>query len=78
MNAAATPRNYDGPCRSFEREAVAKSLTASLLLAGLVAFAFTIGQILPESRAASDVTGASATLPKAERSGVLLAQPPLF
>jgi len=54
---------------------VAKSLIASLLLAGLVAF--TIGQILQESRAA-DVTGTSATVAKAERSGTLLALTPLF
>jgi len=52
----------------------AKSLIASLLLAGLVAF--TIGQILQESRAASDVT--SATVANAERSGTLLALTPLF
>jgi len=50
-------------------------LIASLLLAGLVAF--TIGQILQESRAA-DVTGTSATVAKAERSGTLLALTPLF
>jgi len=52
---------------------VAKSLIASLLLAGLVAF--TIGH-LQESGAASDVT--SATVANAERSGTLLALTPLF
>jgi len=51
----------------------AKSLIASLLLAGLVAF--TIGH-LQESGAASDVT--SATVANAERSGTLLALTPLF
>ena len=78
MTNSATPRNYDGPFRSFDRESVAKSLIASLLLAGLVAFVFSIGQIFQESRAASNVTGASVTVAKPERSGVLLGQVPLF
>ena len=78
MTTSATPRNYEGPFRSFDRETVAKSLVASMLLAALLAFAFTVGQIVQESRAAGHVTDASATVTKAERSGVLIAQMPLF
>jgi len=71
MTTSATPRNCNAPFRSFKRETVAKSLIGSLLLAGLVAFAFTIGQFVQESRATPSVA-------KAERSGVLLALTPVF
>jgi len=78
MNTSASPRKYDGPFRSFDRETVAKSLLASLLLAGFVAFAFSIGEIVQQSQAGSDITAASAPVAKPERGGVLLAQTPLF
>ena len=48
-----------------------------MLLAGFAAFAFTIGQIVQESRAASHMS-AAASVAKPQRSGVLMAQMPLF
>jgi len=77
MNTSATPRNYESPFRSFDSETVIKSALASMLLAGILAFAFMIGEVVQESRAAH-VTSASASIAKAERSGVLTAQVPLF
>jgi hypothetical protein len=82
---APPPGNYDYLLargrRVLDRETMAKSMLALILLAGLVAFAFTVGESVQESRAANDIIGAAeigVSKQQPERSGVLFAQMPVF
>jgi hypothetical protein len=79
-----TPWNYDvaqaHARRALNRE-VTISLIASMLLAGFVAFAFMVGEAVQDSRAASEIIGASefsVSKQQPERSGVLSAQMPAY
>jgi hypothetical protein len=66
--------------RALNRE-MTISLIASMLLVGFFAFVFVVGEAVQESRAASDITGASkaaVSKQQPERSGVLSAQMPAF
>jgi hypothetical protein len=82
---APPPRHYDCPpaCghRVLDRETIAKSMVPLILLAGFVAFAFMLGEAVQQTRAAIDIIGASelsVSKQQPERSGVMLAQMPVF
>ena len=78
-----TPWNYEVQAharRALNRE-ITISLIASMLLAGFVALAFALAEVVQESRAASEIVGTSEGViskQQPERSGVLSAQMPVF
>jgi hypothetical protein len=82
---APPPWNYDKPraCgrRVLDRETMAKSMLALILLAGLVALALMVDESVQQTRAASDVIGTSeprVSKQQPERSGVLEALMTVF
>jgi hypothetical protein len=84
MNTFAPPPwNYDNPraCgrRVLDRETMAKSMLALILLAGFVALALMVDESVQQTRAASDIgTSELSVSSRPERSGVLSAQMPAF